>query len=326
MSKKVKIPECANPFEVNLNGKKYFYPAGQEVEVPDDVAAIIEAHNKKHQPVEHKHDAPFPVGSGGGVDVTASVGQTIVVEEVDANGKPTKWKAADYQPRTHWSEDGLVQVSLFPKYRTSLDSSLGVFNTVLAFNEYVDGNLLTSIHTVKFDGVEYGNLATAQVGEYIFFGNLYYLNQMYGTSFPNTGEPFLISSVYRGTQLLTPDTAPTEHSVEIYINRTYHHRIDQYYIPRIPVIDLTPYYTSIEYDETLEITGDDYYEKVYTVLCKNDMVRFIYRLEGGRFATASGFPFRFADGATIWVATIGMSGFGLDIRAWPTAASIYITP
>ncbi len=42
--------------------------------------------------------------AGSGIDVTAEVGQTIVVEEVDASGKPTKWKAADYQPRTHYSE------------------------------------------------------------------------------------------------------------------------------------------------------------------------------------------------------------------------------
>ena len=35
-------------------------------------------------------------GSGGsGIDVTAAVGQTIVVKEVDANGKPTKWEAAE---------------------------------------------------------------------------------------------------------------------------------------------------------------------------------------------------------------------------------------
>lgn len=37
-------------------------------------------------------------GSGGGsanIDVTAQVGQTIIVKEVDASGKPTKWEAAD---------------------------------------------------------------------------------------------------------------------------------------------------------------------------------------------------------------------------------------
>jgi hypothetical protein len=37
-------------------------------------------------------------GGGSSIDVTAEVGQTIVVEEVDGNGKPTKWKAAEYPP------------------------------------------------------------------------------------------------------------------------------------------------------------------------------------------------------------------------------------
>lgn len=32
-------------------------------------------------------------------NVTASVGQTIVVKEVDGNGKPTKWEAAEYQEK-----------------------------------------------------------------------------------------------------------------------------------------------------------------------------------------------------------------------------------
>lgn len=32
--KKVMIPTCANPFEVDINGKKYIYPAGTEQEVP----------------------------------------------------------------------------------------------------------------------------------------------------------------------------------------------------------------------------------------------------------------------------------------------------
>lgn len=49
-------------------------------------------------------------GSGGtSIDVTAQVGQTIVVKEVDANGKPTKWESADYQPRTHWEETTTIK-------------------------------------------------------------------------------------------------------------------------------------------------------------------------------------------------------------------------
>ena len=45
----------------------------------------------------------------GGIAVTAEVGQTIIVEEVDADGKPIKWKAADYQPRTHYKR--LVEIA-----------------------------------------------------------------------------------------------------------------------------------------------------------------------------------------------------------------------
>ena len=33
---------------------------------------------------------------GADIDVTAEVGQTIIVKEVDENGKPTKWESADY--------------------------------------------------------------------------------------------------------------------------------------------------------------------------------------------------------------------------------------
>ena len=46
--KKVTIPTCANPFVVIVNGMKYTYPAGETVEVPDDVAAVIEQHHDAH--------------------------------------------------------------------------------------------------------------------------------------------------------------------------------------------------------------------------------------------------------------------------------------
>jgi len=35
------------------------------------------------------------------INVTAEVGQTIAVEEVDANGKPTKWTAVDFPSDSH---------------------------------------------------------------------------------------------------------------------------------------------------------------------------------------------------------------------------------
>lgn len=54
--KTVTIPTCANPFVVIVNGIEYTYPAGATVEVPDDVAAVIEQHDEAHS----KH-APAPV-------------------------------------------------------------------------------------------------------------------------------------------------------------------------------------------------------------------------------------------------------------------------
>ena len=46
MSKTIKIPTSMNPFVVIVNGVKHEYPAGETVEVPDHIAAIIEQHEK----------------------------------------------------------------------------------------------------------------------------------------------------------------------------------------------------------------------------------------------------------------------------------------
>lgn len=84
MSKVVTIPCCMSPFEVIVNGVAYKYAAGSVVEVPDEVAAVIENHMGQHP--EHSESQEV---------LTAKVGQIVVVAEVDENGKPTKWQAAD---------------------------------------------------------------------------------------------------------------------------------------------------------------------------------------------------------------------------------------
>lgn len=99
-------------------------------------------------------------GSGGGggsasIDVTASVGQTIVVEEVDANGKPTKWKAAEYQPRTHWTEETVV---LPEATYDTVDEETGSFMLPNIWNE--EDEVLTDTapdieYVVKYNGTEY---------------------------------------------------------------------------------------------------------------------------------------------------------------------------
>lgn len=52
-----------------------------------------------------KEYLPDDMPTGGGVDVTAEVGQTIMVEKVDSDGRPTKWKAVDYQPKICGTEE-----------------------------------------------------------------------------------------------------------------------------------------------------------------------------------------------------------------------------
>ena len=56
---RIKIPECSNPFEVTVNGRKYKYEAGIETDVPDDVAKAIEKHHKEHKKEPPEAKAPF---------------------------------------------------------------------------------------------------------------------------------------------------------------------------------------------------------------------------------------------------------------------------
>jgi hypothetical protein len=93
MSKTVTIPTGGgNPFVVILGGIKYVYKPGETVEVPDGVALEIEEWERWHEKYYGENVPPFasPID-----DITAKVGQTIVVKSVDENGKPTEWEAVD---------------------------------------------------------------------------------------------------------------------------------------------------------------------------------------------------------------------------------------
>lgn len=87
-------------------------------------------------------------GNGGGanIDVVASVGQTIVVEEVDADGKPTKWKAAEFQERICNTEVKLI----YPEQNCVFNEDFGAFiaqgdTSLTVGNTYI----------VNYNGVDY---------------------------------------------------------------------------------------------------------------------------------------------------------------------------
>lgn len=56
--KTITIPTWRNPYIVILNGAKYVYMAGEEIEVPDGVAAIIEADIKAHEAAQAPEIVP----------------------------------------------------------------------------------------------------------------------------------------------------------------------------------------------------------------------------------------------------------------------------
>lgn len=134
----------------------------------------------KYIPNSIARKSDIPEAGGAGVDVTASVGQTIIVEEVDADGKPTKWKSADYQPRTHWTE----AIEILPETAVEVDPDEGM--GVIPVDFTVEGG---KYYTVKYNGVEYADcVCTAAEGQF-FLGNLGAMDE----NFPITEHPFVVA-------------------------------------------------------------------------------------------------------------------------------------
>lgn len=84
MAKTVTIPNCKNPYVVIVNNKKYSYTAGDTVEVPDEVAEIIEAHiDAQHTKAQQASPTPRV---GGGSSAWELVGEVVSDGSGDASG------------------------------------------------------------------------------------------------------------------------------------------------------------------------------------------------------------------------------------------------
>lgn len=230
-------------------------------------------------------------GSGGGggsasIDVTASPGQIIVVEEVDANGKPTKWKAAEYQPRTHWTEETVILPEATADYAEEYDE----FH--IPFVELVGG----AQYTIVYNGVEYiSDCIDARedgVGE-IVLGNTPLLDET-----GDNGIPFVVAMVTDGTDgmgVVIPMDDST--SVTLSIKQVEHTPIPVQYLS-----NAFPYY--------IEVTGSGTTDDPYA--CADTVAEITAIYNSGRIIMA-----RVTDGAdrhqynliTATITTAGM-GFG----------------
>ena len=170
MSKMVKIPECMSPFRVTVNNREYSYPAGQTVEVPDEVAEVITNHNTIHDV------KTAPGGIMGGADWNA------------AEGEP-----GHVQNRTHWAVPGNLEY--VPECQPQYDEENGTF---LALSNVTVPEVGAEC-IVTWNGTDYP--CTAQESpdmgsDVVFLGN--------GAPFglPETQDPFAIAiGVEDGTTL-----------------------------------------------------------------------------------------------------------------------------
>lgn len=189
-------------------------------------------------------------GSGANIDVVASVGQTIVVEEVDADGKPTKWKAAEYQERTHWSEftELVPHTEFTPTY-----------NSIMGVPEYNAGEIaLVTGHKYKtvFDGVEYireAFIVAVSGMNLVAFGN-----QILAGG-ENTGEPFAVAYTNGYLFVFTLDMNP--HTVQVFVETATP-------IPVQYVTNAIPY--------CIEVTGNGEVDNPYVCNDTVDKVMSIY--------------------------------------------------
>lgn len=174
--------------------------------------------------IDTDEEADEPAGGGGsgsGVDVTADVGQTIIVKAVDGNGKPTAWEAVDYQPRTHWVEaGGEIVHKLDNKFIDAEWMATTEKSIVIPDGSYQNGfgelvltgkNLETELHKgdtyrVVFEGASYECVAVDPESEdfaydfgenALILGNARVLEEAYGYDAgaygEDTGEPFCLA-------------------------------------------------------------------------------------------------------------------------------------
>ena len=160
--------------------------------------------------VDTDEDVGFGSGTGGGtsIDVTAEVGQTIVVEEVDNSGKPAKWKAADYQERICGT--GFVnEIVPFTEVTPIYNETLGMPNANLNDFELVAGEK----YKVVYDGVEY--VCEAIPGTFSGMDFIALGNQMLAGG-PDTGHPFGVGKITQAPAGFVICMDMNLHSVQVF--------------------------------------------------------------------------------------------------------------
>lgn len=188
--------------------------------------------------------------------IETSPGQTIIVKEVDENGKPTKWESADYQPRTHWTEfDEILPETTIECVEMDVDEDGvgdGLFMGALPDILLAEG----SECNVIYNGVAY-RCKLLKAGEdesttTYAMGNLGAV-----TGGENTGEPFIIQFAYNKIDVAWENAILSlDGSASVTLSIV---EIKHTHIPTQYVTNAFPYYIEVEHQTTSSVIDDEIY-------------------------------------------------------------------
>lgn len=211
--KAVTEAQAASTLATNTANDLYEYVEGHQLQFTDD-----DAGNVTLQGVQTE-------GTSGNVNLinNATVGQTIIAEEVDDTGKPTKWKAVDYQERTHWSE--IVEGDILPitEFTSVYEESMGINMALLPLCELEVGKT----YTVIYDDVTYTCVAkTGDMGgtPYVGVGNDMYFGG------EQTDEPFGVAYIEIASITAVIPLVEGTHTVRIIGEIPVTHKIPREYL------------------------------------------------------------------------------------------------
>ena len=146
------------------------------------------------------------------------------------SGGVSSWNDLTDKP---FGEEEIVDAVLaYGEYESALNSNYGAFAISVPWRKTLLASENPTPCTVIFDGAAYeisGTVEVPNLGE--LFGNLALLNAIVGTSFPDTGEPFLGSASKMYCDLFVMDTEPTSHSVKITAPRKVTKPVPMEYMP-----------------------------------------------------------------------------------------------
>ena len=131
----------------------------------------------------------------------AAVGQTIIVEEVDESGKPTKWKAADYQKKICGDELSYIFPETTVNYENGDTGELTIDTLLVDGKQYV----------VTWEGVDYTCVCFTVSDD----GTIAYAigNRILIDGETDTGEPFLFMTAITDGAKFVAGILPVDESV-----------------------------------------------------------------------------------------------------------------